>query len=216
MHHSPHPWRVKERMLLVTQTQATYAQGTHSFQLDLHLLKKVRSNVMRCLWSSDFYTMNPNVTFALLVPPHLAIHYNPLTYTVFLTIHYNIRSLNHWAASTVFSLPFRAAKWRDHKGQAILEAKSSGPETEMNICPIWNLGMYHSPECERNAVKSSFSATACGTLMHGLSNLFGFYPFLSTQVLQSNDRVPNQIRSIVAIESGMAFPLEPLLSVHSS
>ena len=71
MRHSPHPWRVKARMLLVTQTQATYAQGTHSFQLDLDLLKKVRSNVMRCLWSSDFYTMNPNVTFALLVPPHL-------------------------------------------------------------------------------------------------------------------------------------------------
>lgn len=71
MRHSPHPWRVKARMLLVTQTQATYAQGTHSFQLDLDLLKKVRSNVMRRLWSSDFYTVNPNVTFALLVPPHL-------------------------------------------------------------------------------------------------------------------------------------------------
>ncbi len=55
MRHSPHPWRVKSRMLLATQSQATFAQGAHSFQLDLNLLKKVRSSVVRCLWSSDFH-----------------------------------------------------------------------------------------------------------------------------------------------------------------
>ena len=58
-------------MLLATQAQATYGQGTHKMGLDVNILKKVRSDLMHCLWSTDCYTMNPNVTYALLVQPHL-------------------------------------------------------------------------------------------------------------------------------------------------
>lgn len=65
-------------MLLATQAQATYGQGTHSFQADLAALKKFRSNIMRCLWSTNFYSMNPNITFALLAPPHLDPFFGPV------------------------------------------------------------------------------------------------------------------------------------------
>ena len=78
MRYAPHPWRQKARMLLATQSQATYGQGTHSFQADLAALKKIRSNIMRCLWSTNFYSMNPNITFALLAPPHLDPFFGPV------------------------------------------------------------------------------------------------------------------------------------------
>ena len=68
---SPHPFRQKAKMLLATQSQATFGQGTHTVGLDLNTLKKVRSDLMRCLWSTSFYTMNPNLTFTFLVQPHL-------------------------------------------------------------------------------------------------------------------------------------------------
>ena len=48
------------------------------------------------------------------------------------------------------------------------------------------------------------------------NSLLGFYPFSCTLVLQSNDRVPDQVRSSVSIENAKALPLELLRSKHSS
>lgn len=39
--------------------------------VELDRLKRIRSDIMRCFWSTSFYTMNPNLTFVLLVKPHL-------------------------------------------------------------------------------------------------------------------------------------------------
>ena len=58
-------------MLLATQTQAVYGQGTHTFAADLAELKKLRSSIMRSVWNTDCYSMSPYVTFALLLPPQL-------------------------------------------------------------------------------------------------------------------------------------------------
>ena len=71
MRYAPNPWRDKAKYLLVTQAQATYGQGTHSLGVELDRLKRIRSDVMRCLWSASFYTHNPNLTFAFLVKPQL-------------------------------------------------------------------------------------------------------------------------------------------------
>ena len=54
MRYSPStPWRQKARILLATQKQATFGQGTHSLQCDVAVLKKIRSNIIGCLWSTS-------------------------------------------------------------------------------------------------------------------------------------------------------------------
>eukprot|EP00439_Symbiodinium_sp_Y106_P040362 s833_g4.t4 len=69
--HAPLHWQRKAKMLVATQSQAVYAQGTHTFQADEEELKKVRSTIMRTMWQADCYSMSPYVTFALLLPAQL-------------------------------------------------------------------------------------------------------------------------------------------------
>ena len=71
MRHCPLPWRDKAKMLLATKSQATYGQGTHSFTLHDDVLTPIRSDIMRAMYSTDFYSMNPHLTFAILLPPQL-------------------------------------------------------------------------------------------------------------------------------------------------
>lgn len=71
MRHAPWPWRVKARRLMATQSQATFAQGTHSFSIPDDELTKIRSRIMRTMFSVDFYSMNTHLTFAILLPPQL-------------------------------------------------------------------------------------------------------------------------------------------------
>ena len=69
--HIPLHWQRKAKMLVSTQSQAVYAQGTHTFQADEEELKKVRSTIMRTMWQADCYSMSPYVTCALLLPAQL-------------------------------------------------------------------------------------------------------------------------------------------------
>ena len=71
MRHCPLPWREKSRMLLATKAQATYAQGTHRFTVEEPFLTKIRSNITPAMFSCDFYSMNTQLTFAILLPPQL-------------------------------------------------------------------------------------------------------------------------------------------------
>ncbi|CAE7437407.1 unnamed protein product [Symbiodinium sp. CCMP2592] len=76
--HSPFHWKRKCQLLLATQSQACYGQGTHSFQWEVETLKGMRSDVMRTLWSRDFYSMSPLITFAILAPPQLDPTFGPI------------------------------------------------------------------------------------------------------------------------------------------
>lgn len=58
-------------MLLATSTQATYGQGTHSCGVPEEELTKIRSNIIRAMFSVDFYSLNPNLSFAILLPAQL-------------------------------------------------------------------------------------------------------------------------------------------------
>ena len=71
MRHCPLPWRDKFKMLLATSTQATYGQGTHSCGVPEEELTKIRSNIIRAMFSVDFYSLNPNLSFAILLPAQL-------------------------------------------------------------------------------------------------------------------------------------------------
>ena len=78
LRHAPTHWKKRCHMLVATQTQACYGQGTHSFRWEVDVLKKMRSEVMRTLWQRDFYSMSPLVTFALLAPPQLDPTFGPI------------------------------------------------------------------------------------------------------------------------------------------
>ncbi|CAE7314212.1 hypothetical protein AK812_SmicGene29856 [Symbiodinium microadriaticum] len=69
--HIPLHWQRKAKMLVATQSQSVYAQGTHTFQADEEELKKVPSTIMRTMWQTDCYSMSPYITFALLLPAQL-------------------------------------------------------------------------------------------------------------------------------------------------
>lgn len=58
-------------MLLATKSQTTYGQGTHSFTLNEDVLTPARSDIMRAMFSTDFYSMNTHLTFTILLPPQL-------------------------------------------------------------------------------------------------------------------------------------------------
>jgi len=57
MRYAPFPWRDKAKRLLATKAQATFAQGTHTFSLTDDVLTKIRSNIMRAMFSVDFFSM---------------------------------------------------------------------------------------------------------------------------------------------------------------
>ena len=82
MRHLPVPWREKAKTLLSTQSQATWGQGAHQLPNDIKALNVVRSSLMRTFFNSDFYSMSPLLTFALLVPvqlePTFAMQYSGL------------------------------------------------------------------------------------------------------------------------------------------
>ena len=67
----PYHWRRRTFMLLATQAQATFGQGTHQLGLEVEELKKVRTAIMRSLWKTDSYSCSPLLTFCLLAPPQL-------------------------------------------------------------------------------------------------------------------------------------------------
>ena len=71
MRHCPLPWRDKAKMLVATSSQATYGQGTHTSGMDEPSLTKMRSSIMRAMFSLDFYSHNPHLTFSILLPPQL-------------------------------------------------------------------------------------------------------------------------------------------------
>ena len=73
MRHSP-LLRDKSTMLLATKAQATYGQGTHSFRVPDDLTK-IRSGIMRAMFSLDFYPMKTHLTFAILLPPQLDAYF---------------------------------------------------------------------------------------------------------------------------------------------
>lgn len=50
----PRSWMARARMMLATQSQATFGQGTHSMFTDASILRTVRSDIMRSLWQMDF------------------------------------------------------------------------------------------------------------------------------------------------------------------
>ena len=69
--HVPLGWKQRVCMMLAIQSQATFGQGTHGLVENVDYLKKVRSEIMRALWKTDFYSCSPLVTMALLVPIQL-------------------------------------------------------------------------------------------------------------------------------------------------
>ena len=58
MRHCPLPWKDKAKMLLASKGQATFGQGTHIFSIPGPDLVKIRSNIMRAMFNTDFYSMN--------------------------------------------------------------------------------------------------------------------------------------------------------------
>ena len=71
MRHCPLPWRDKSKMLLATSSQATYGQGTHSCGMDEPTLTRIRSSIVRAMFSLDFYSHNTRLYFAILLPAQL-------------------------------------------------------------------------------------------------------------------------------------------------
>ena len=71
MRHCPLPWRDKSKMLLATSSQATYGQGTHSCGIDEPTLTKIRSDIIRAMFSLDFFSLNTHLAFAVLLPAQL-------------------------------------------------------------------------------------------------------------------------------------------------
>lgn len=69
-------------MMLATQSQATFGQGTHSMFTDVSILRTVRSDIMRSLWHMDFYSHSPLITMSPLCPvqldPEFGIRYVPV------------------------------------------------------------------------------------------------------------------------------------------
>ena len=62
----------RARMMLATQSQATFGQGSHGLVMEnLDYLKKVRADIIRSLWKMDAYSCSPLVTMAILVPVQL-------------------------------------------------------------------------------------------------------------------------------------------------
>ena len=51
---APIHWKKRRHMLVAAQTQACYGQGARSFHLEVDVLKKMRSEVVRTLWQRDF------------------------------------------------------------------------------------------------------------------------------------------------------------------
>ena len=99
MRHCPLPWRDKARMLLASKGQATFGQGTHIFSISEPDLVKIRSNIMRAMFSTDFYSMNTHLTFALLLPPQL----DPL----FGYFYQGLRTLERCMRATPFRQDFK-------------------------------------------------------------------------------------------------------------
>lgn len=58
----------RANMIRTMQTQATFAEGTHSLIDDIHQLRRVRTHVMKSLWKTEGYSANPAFTMALLCP----------------------------------------------------------------------------------------------------------------------------------------------------
>ena len=71
MRHVPHGWKKRAQMMLATQSQASFAQGTHGLVENREYLTQVRSDTMRSLWKVDACSCSPLVTMALLVPVQL-------------------------------------------------------------------------------------------------------------------------------------------------
>ena len=78
LRYAPVPWKSKAKMLLATQTQALWGQGTHSFTCDVDYLKKIRSDIMRTMFKCDFYSFSVPLTFSLLLPPQLDPFFGPV------------------------------------------------------------------------------------------------------------------------------------------
>ena len=78
----PRSWIVRARMMLATQSQATFGQGTHSMFTDVSILRTVRSDIMRSLWHMDFYSHSPLITMSRLCPvqldPEFGVRYEGL------------------------------------------------------------------------------------------------------------------------------------------
>ena len=55
----PYGWHQRAKMMLATQAQACFAQGTHALIQDRNYLKQIRSEVMRSLWNMDAYSCSP-------------------------------------------------------------------------------------------------------------------------------------------------------------
>ncbi|CAE7235511.1 unnamed protein product [Symbiodinium sp. CCMP2592] len=69
--HVPRSWADRSRMMMATQSQALFGQGTHAIAADVTYLRTVRTEVMRSLWGCEFYSMSPLVTMAILCPVQL-------------------------------------------------------------------------------------------------------------------------------------------------
>lgn len=69
--HIPRSWMARARLMLATQSQATYGQGTHSIVTDQRCLRGIRSDIMRVLWQQDTYSHSPLITMSLLCPVQL-------------------------------------------------------------------------------------------------------------------------------------------------
>ena len=59
--HVPRSWEDRSRMMMATQAQALFGQGTHAIVSDVNYLRKVRTEVMRSLWGCESYSMSPLV-----------------------------------------------------------------------------------------------------------------------------------------------------------
>ena len=85
MRYAPFPWRDKAKRLLATKAQATFAPGTHTFSLTDDVLTKIRSNIMRAMFSVLFHEYTPHfrivfaTTIGSLFWPHLPRFENACT-----------------------------------------------------------------------------------------------------------------------------------------
>ena len=99
MRYCPLPWRDKAKMMVATSSQATFGQGTHSPGMDEPALTKIRSNIIRAMFSLDFYSLNPHLTFAILLPPQV----DPL----FCHIYQGLRTLARCLTNDTFRHDFQ-------------------------------------------------------------------------------------------------------------
>ena len=112
LRHCPLPWRDKSKMLLATSSQATYGQGTHSCGIDEPTLTRIRSSIMRAMFSLDFYSHNTHLSFAILLPAQL----DPLFSHTYQGLRTLARCLNNPTFRRDFQHLLRAKSSRNFDG----------------------------------------------------------------------------------------------------